>query len=195
MVGLVLIGAAIGLFYNYLGLQSSPRWGIAWVGVDRIAELENAPVIGGGDSGVAPGVNPDITTNDDPLAAIGLPSAALPEIPDIGRYVKIELGALKQYWDADGALIVDAREDFEFAEGHIPGAVSMPYATASTDPLAMESLETGGRPIIVYCGGGSCELSILMAEELLFSGHPRVAVYAGGYPEWVEAGYPVEEGS
>ena len=44
------------------------------------------------------------------------------------------------------------------------------------------------------CGGGTCELSIKLAEELFFAGHDRVAVYMGGFPEWVEAGYATTSG-
>ena len=61
-------------------------------------------------------------------------------------------------------------------------------------PALLESLDTAGRPIIVYCGGGTCEISISLAEELIFAGHQRVAVYMGGYPEWVETGNAIETG-
>ena len=34
-----------------------------------------------------------------------------------------------------------------------------------------------------------------LADELFYAGHSRVAVYTGGFGEWVAAGYPVETGS
>ena len=138
----------------------------------------------------AGGVTPVLT--DDPLAVPA--SVSLPEIPAVGRPVQIELGALRQYFEARGAVIVDAREAWEFEEGHIPGALSLPYDEAATDPARLESLDTAGRPIITYCGGGSCELSLNLADELIYAGHPQVAVFMGGFPEWIADGLPVEAG-
>jgi rhodanese-related sulfurtransferase len=74
------------------------------------------------------------------------------------------------------------------------GALNLPYERAATDPTALERLDTAGRPIITYCGGGQCEVSLSLAHELLASGFPRVAVYVGGFPEWQDAGKPVATG-
>ena len=191
LVAMVVLGLAIGLFYNWIGLRSRPAWGIDWKGENKLELLAEAPEIAAVDD---PFGDAMITTNNDPLAPVA--SAAVPEIPNLpGRWVKIGLDATHQLWNADAALFIDAREDFEFAEGHIPGALSLPYTTASTDPMLLESLDSQGRPIVVYCGGGTCELSVKMAEELLFAGLERVAVYEGGYPEWVEAGHPTDGGA
>ena len=99
----------------------------------------------------------------------------------------------KQLHDAGAALFIDAREDWEFAEGHIPGAINLPYEQAITDPAALEKIDQGGKPIVIYCGGGSCEVSISVAWELLGVGKTHIAVYMGGFPEWEEAGFPVEK--
>jgi rhodanese-related sulfurtransferase len=99
-----------------------------------------------------------------------------------------------RYFEEDAALIVDARDAPEFLEGHIPGAVNLPYAEVISSPSLVESLETRGRPVIAYCGGEGCEVSLGVAEELTRAGFPRVAVYVGGFPEWVASGHPVEQG-
>ena len=133
---------------------------------------------------------------NDPMAvgaAVG--SAGLPEIPVLDRPIQIELQAVKALFDARNVVIVDSREPDEFAEGHIPGALSMPFDEVTSEPERLEGLDTGGRPIVVYCGGGACELSMSLAWELIYAGQSRVTVYMGGFPEWVEAGYPVESGS
>lgn len=197
ILGIVLVGAALGLIFNALGQQSRPARGLAWIAEDpleRLASMETVRAQPG--SGTA---DPDayVTTSTDPLAVPATAAAAanLPPIPDVGRPVQIEIGALKQYWDAGAAVIADAREPYEFEESHIAGAISLPYDRAVSDPALVETLDTGGRPIIVYCGGGACELSIKLADELVYAGHPRVAVYMGGFPEWVEAGYPTGAGA
>ena len=131
----------------------------------------------------------------DPMAVdVAAGSSDLPEIPDLDRPIQIGLDAVKRLVDADAAVIVDAREADEFAAGHLPGALSMPYDEVSAEPERMENLDAGGRPIVVYCGGGACELSLNLAHSLVGVGHGRVLVFMGGYPEWVNAGYPIELG-
>jgi rhodanese-related sulfurtransferase len=188
---LVGIGVVLGLGYNTLGLMDGADWGIAWKGVDHFGEfVETGVTVQAVEDEPEQGYS---TVSDDPLAPPALPDRQVPEIPDVGRPVKIELRAVKQLYDAHAALFVDARELWEFDEGHIPGAVSLPAEEAITDPARLEQLDPGGRPIVAYCGGGTCEVSLTLANELVLVGHSRVAVYMGGFPEWVGAGYPVED--
>jgi len=189
---LIGIGVVLGLGYNTLGLQEGAGWGIAWKGVDRFGEFNDRE-----DNTVAavedPGESAYMAVSDDPLAPPPDVEQPVPEIMDVGRPVKVELKAVKQLYDASAALFVDAREEWEFNEGHIGGAISLPYDISVTDPAKLEQLDSGGRPIVVYCGGGACEVSLKLADEMVnYYGHRRVAVYMGGFPEWVGAGYPIE---
>lgn len=185
---ILLCGILLGLAYNALGLQSRRPWGLPWIAEDKLAALAASTAVSG--SAAAEPAGGYVTQLSDPLA---IPSAGvLPEIPAAGRPVQIELGAVRQYADSGAALIVDARDPDEFAAGHIRGAINLPYDTAVSDPALLESLDAGGRPIITYCGGGACEVSLSLAEELIFAGYDRVAVYVGGFPEWEQAGYPVD---
>lgn len=188
---IMLSGILLGLAYNYIGLQSRRPWGLDWIGQDRLAQLATMePVPGDGE----PAPSAPSYVSDDPLAIPGATpvAAALPQIPDIGRPVEIYIDAVKQYYDADAAMIVDARDLEEYAEGHIAGAVNLPHDVAATDPARLERFDPGGRPIVTYCGGGNCEVSLNLAYELLSAGHHPVAVYMGGFGEWELAGYPVE---
>lgn len=186
-VGILLVGIVAGVAYNLIGLRSEPAWGVAWLAEDPAERLAALPVVGGGEQSGGD----DLTDLNDPMALFDA-GAGLPEIPALGQPTQIELGVFKRFVDADAVVIIDAREPHEFEEGRIPGSISLPYETASTDPALLEQLETGGRPIVVYCGGGTCELSLKMADELIWAGHERVAVFVGGYPEWRDAGYPIE---
>jgi rhodanese-related sulfurtransferase len=191
-VAVILVcGALLGFAYNCFGLIADEPWGLSWITEDKLARLAQSELV----SAAEPAGDGDYYTDiDDPLA---VPAAApgdlgLPEIPAAGRPVQIELQALKQYFDADAALIIDARDAEDYAEAHISGALNIPYEEALRDPARLENLETSGRPLITYCGGGNCEVSLSVAEELFFGGHERVAVYIGGFSEWADAGYPVE---
>jgi len=134
--------------------------------------------------------------SNDPMGFFDPPQAAsaLPPIPEMDRPMSMELAAVKQFYDAGAAVLIDARETDEFVEGHIPGAVNLPFEEIQSDPGRLLTLEPGDRPIIAYCGGGSCEVSITVADALIEAGYRRVLVYVGGFPEWQAAGYPVARG-
>ena len=40
--------------------------------------------------------------------------------------MEIKLSALQKYVEASAGLVLDAREDFEYEESHIPGALNLP---------------------------------------------------------------------
>jgi rhodanese-related sulfurtransferase len=194
---IVVGGVLLGVAYNALGLSSRRPWGLEWVARDRVERLAEMETVSVSSNDSARGGSSLYAGSDDPLAMISAPAVdpELPEIPVVGRPVPIDLGALKRYYDAGAALIIDARDAEDYAKQHIPGAVNMPYDAVITDPARLESLEVGGRPIITYCGGGGCETSLGLADELCYAGHGRVAVYIGGLPEWIQAGYPVDDGA
>jgi rhodanese-related sulfurtransferase len=190
---LCLAGVALGLGYNALGRAPGADWGIAWIGKDRLAELAAHGAVAA--PRPAADADPYVTPNSDPLAIpADEPGVALPEVPAIGRPVQIEAQAVRQLVDAEAAFVIDARESAEYAAGHIPGAINLPYDEVAADTARLEKLDTRGRPIVVYCGGGTCEQSLSLAYDLVAAGHTRVAVYVGGFPEWHEAGHPVTEG-
>ncbi len=187
---LVALGIVLGLGFNALGRAGKPPRGLAWIAAPMV--LETLEESGKRGMGSPPPVS------DDPLAVSGGGAAdgaaGLPAIPDLGRPIQIQLTAVKQFFDARGALFVDAREKAEYAAGHVPGAVNLPFDESVTDPGGLEKLDTGGRPIITYCGGGTCEVAIQLAATLIQYGHSKVLVFIGGYPEWQGAGYPVAKG-
>ena len=187
-VVIVLLGAALGIAFNWRGLAARPSWGVAWIGRDLAAEMVSL-------DDLSAGTEVARIDTDDPMAIAGAGAAdGLPEIPDLDRPIEVQLDAVKRFTDARAALLIDAREPDEYAEGHIPGAINLPYDIAVGDPDGLMRLDAGGRPLIVYCGGGDCELSMSLAWELLANGQTKVMVYTGGYPEWVEAGYETGTG-
>lgn len=106
-----------------------------------------------------------------------------------GTYVSTaEAFALQQ---AAGAEFFDARLPDEFAAGAIPGAVSMtPDAFAGGMLPPITNFITRDRKIVVYCGGGSCDASLLVALRLKGIGFTDVVVYKDGYIGWTAAGHP-----
>lgn len=94
-------------------------------------------------------------------------------------------------------VIVDARSDEHYQEGHIPGAYQLdhfhPERYLGTTLPACQTAEQ----ILVYCNGGTCDDSLQTAIFLRDAGIPRerLFIYVGGIAEWQAKGLPVETGA
>ena len=87
-------------------------------------------------------------------------------------------------------LLVDVREDNEWAKGHLPGAVHMGRGVIERD--VETSVPETGTKMILYCGGGF--RSALVADNLQKMGYTNVESMDGGWRGWNEAGLPTEKG-
>jgi glyoxylase-like metal-dependent hydrolase (beta-lactamase superfamily II)/rhodanese-related sulfurtransferase len=86
----------------------------------------------------------------------------------------------------DEALVLDVREPEEYAEGHVPGAISLPQAD-----LAIRLAEIPkGRDVLVACRSGS--RSLASARFLKAQGYKHVVNLERGTMGWIDAGHPVD---
>ena len=83
-------------------------------------------------------------------------------------------------------LLVDVREDNEWANGHLPGAVHMGRGIIERD-IEVKVPDTSTK-MILYCGGGF--RSALVADNLQKMGYTNVESMDGGWRGWLEAGLP-----
>ena len=91
---------------------------------------------------------------------------------------------------AQGALLIDVREDGERAGGMPAGALGLSRGFLE---LRIEQLEPDrARPLFTLCGSG--QRSLLAAEALRRLGYREVASVAGGYARWKAEGLPVAVG-
>ena len=203
VVAVIVLGAALGVAQNALVREGGAGRGLAWIGTERTLDPLEARLGSGAPASIDPaadarpgGANPLPPDMNDPMAIAGNVGggSTLPEIPDLGRPLDITLARVKQFWEAKAAVIIDARTREEFDEGHIPGAVHMDYEEAVTDPARLEAFDPGGKPIVIYCGGGTCEVSKNLGYAFVAAGKTKVLVYTGGWPEWLASGLPVARG-
>lgn len=91
----------------------------------------------------------------------------------------------------NAAVFLDARTPAEYDQGHIQGAVNLPWHAVDTyfetvimtlDPEAM---------YITYCDGEACPLSHDLAMLLKDFGFTRVKVLVNGWALWKEHDLPV----
>jgi rhodanese-related sulfurtransferase len=84
-------------------------------------------------------------------------------------------------------ILVDVREDNEWAKGHLPGAVHMGKGVIERD--IEQQVPNTATKIVLYCGGGF--RSALVADNLQKMGYTNVESMDGGWRGWTEAGLPI----
>jgi len=84
-------------------------------------------------------------------------------------------------------MLIDVREESEYAKDHLPGAVHLGKGIIERDIEArVPELST---PMILYCGGGF--RSALAADNLQKMGYTQVISMDGGIRVWREKGFPL----
>ncbi len=101
-----------------------------------------------------------------------------------GQVDLVQLSDMIRFLRDDSRLFVDARPAADYARGHLPGAVSIPYEDAVKQPALLQPLHQSVRPPVVYCSGPECEDSLLLALLLREEGGPDAAVFVGGMELW-----------
>jgi len=87
-------------------------------------------------------------------------------------------------------LLIDVREESEWAKDHLPGAVYLGKGIIERDiEQKVPDLDT---PMVLYCGGGF--RSALAADNLQKMGYKNAVSMDGGIREWREKGYPLSKG-
>lgn len=92
---------------------------------------------------------------------------------------------------ARGVLVVDARRKKDYEQGHVAGARNIsPWegdADAKITALVNEGRD-GAIPVVIYCSGGDCEDSHMLATRIYGGGFNNLLVYKDGWPDWVKRG-------
>jgi rhodanese-related sulfurtransferase len=87
-------------------------------------------------------------------------------------------------------LLVDVREESEWAKDHLPGATHLGKGIIERD--VEQRIPDTGAEIILYCGGGF--RSALAADNLQKMGYTNVWSMVGGIRDWRNKGYPLTNG-
>jgi molybdopterin/thiamine biosynthesis adenylyltransferase/rhodanese-related sulfurtransferase len=117
----------------------------------------------------------------------------MPNYRELLQQVKAEVDEVdatraRELVDSGEALVVDVREQDEWDEGHIPGAVHIPrgHLESRIERAAPDSDQS----IVVYCSAGN--RSAFAAKTLAELGYDDVASLAGGFTDWKRNGFPVQ---
>lgn len=83
-------------------------------------------------------------------------------------------------------VLVDVREESEYAKDHLPGAIHLGKGVIERD--IENRIPDLNEPVVLYCGGGF--RSALAADNLQKMGYTNVLSMDGGVRGWREKGYP-----
>jgi rhodanese-related sulfurtransferase len=95
----------------------------------------------------------------------------------------------KMLEDGDPHVLVDVREDSEWAAGHASGAEHIGKGVIERDIEA--KVPDKNATLVLYCGGGY--RSALAGDALRSMGYARVISLDGGWRAWQQAGLPTEK--
>ncbi|PSP54857.1 sulfurtransferase [Halobacteriales archaeon QS_1_67_19] len=117
----------------------------------------------------------------------------------------IDREAVEAAMDDPDAVLVDTRDDWEFEEGHIPGAVNLDWKELVDeetrglkprdeleDVLAAHGI-TRDRRVVLYCNTARRISHTYVVLSWL--GYEELAFYEGSLTEWEAVGGPIETGT
>lgn len=140
------------------------------------------------------------------MVLISLPAMAADEHHDPTPASLSGVTVVDDAWVKDNykkMKVYDVRKKAEYVEGHIAGAISVPYGEKSDKVVnfdaSKDTFDTKAFPsdknesFILYCNGPMCWKSYKAAVLLLKEGHKKMYWYRNdGFPSWKSKGYPVE---
>ncbi len=91
----------------------------------------------------------------------------------------------------NGVKFVDARDEADYLAGHISKSLNIPFDDFDNHKQKLEQLSKE-KPMVIYCAGTDCDLSILLGNLLFEQGYKEVYVFFGGWLEWLNSSYPTE---
>lgn len=92
------------------------------------------------------------------------------------------------------AIFIDARDKWEFSDGHIKGALNIAQYSFDKNNTVLKKIGKN-KTMVVYCSESDCDMSEKLAGQLFEIGYTRVYIFKEGYEGWVSSGFDVETGA
>lgn len=201
IIGIVLVSSLLGLIYNQFSAKPLPLIRklpkVEFVSDSLVENIKKSAIenqVKGYESVKDTGkINPVNNKIKDTLIKPKSEDLALVEKQKLKDEHKvsengfkfINYNQLKNYLNDPSFLIIDARNDIDYANGHIDNAINIDaYLMDQTEYFKQITTLPRDKILILYCSGGNCDASEKLAKDILSFGFKNVLVYYGGWEEW-----------
>ena len=134
----------------------------------------------------------------EPLPGVPSGESLLSRFPPHPDRPFAEVSGTDALWaHSAGVPFLDARRTKVYEEGHVVGARSFSVWESDVDQKVFalqDEVPAKDRPVVLYCSGGECEDSHMLAEKLFGAGFVNALVYRDGWPDWQKRGGPSRSG-
>ncbi|MEP0862508.1 MAG: rhodanese-like domain-containing protein [Ignavibacterium sp.] len=191
LLSIIIISISIGLIYNYL----NPN-GIPFIREERILEFVEEDSLSLNRDSINIVITDSTSIKSSTETSVKTEVIGQKEIQplptEFTKPLAIKIDKAYQLYK-QGVKFIDARMPEEYNEGHIKGAINIPF---DGDESYRDILKTISKDeiLVTYCSGTECDLSILLGDELFEKGYKKVYIFFGGWNDWLEKGYPISKG-
>ena len=110
-------------------------------------------------------------------------AAGYPEWKSHGNFISVAAPWVKKAMEKQKITLIDARPTKKkYNKGHVPGAINIP--NTFFDKMANRLPADKKSPLVFYCGGFKCPLSVKSASKAKALGYTDVKLFQAGYPAW-----------
>ncbi len=173
---IMVVAAVVGVIHNSVRGSSMPL-------IQKVEAISTAVRGSGGDNAAV---------FDNPTGPAAAPAAQGETASTTVPEGSVTMEELRTMMEAGTVIIIDARAVDVYAEGHIAGAVNVPFDRLPEYYERLTELASPDAAIVCYCFGPTCDFSDQLATELKIMGYTNVRVFTGGWEYWQKAGYPAE---
>lgn len=106
---------------------------------------------------------------------------------------QVMLNQAFELYETGDALMIDARDNWDYSDGHIENAINIPEFSFNPQDEKVSSLDKE-KTYIIYCGSDDCDISKRLADQLYKLGFSSILFFEEGYEGWMNSGYPVSNG-
>jgi rhodanese-related sulfurtransferase len=104
----------------------------------------------------------------------------------------IKLEEAYNLYSSGKVIFIDARDQWDFNDGHIKGALNIPEYKYDIEMPIVKALNKNFS-FVIYCGDIECDVSKRLAIELSKIGFKNILILEGGWTKWIELNYPIEK--
>ena len=208
LFGIIISSSLLGLAFNYFNPSGVPlireKTELKWAPDSLFLELDKITPANIDDSlsleiskvdkeKALENTKPKEVVQEEAEPITSEPKKIIEEVKEAIAFTEPKAITLEQAYTLfnKGVKFIDSRDEADYISGHIDNSVNIPFDDFDNHKIKLETISKE-KPVVIYCGGTECDLSILLGNLLFSQGYKQVYVFFGGWDDWVNANFPTE---